>query len=332
MRIGVIGINAKSSELDLRERFAKAAQRLFCAENSTKWIAHSLLLSTCHRTEIYFCGDHGIGIHGEILEFLRQEIDLPFEQNLYSYFGGDCFLHLATVVCGLDSVIVGETEIQRQVKRAYENALVYRALRAPLHFLFQKSFKIAKEMRSASFFPRGHLNLEGSIFQLFKQLLKREGDVLFIGNSAINRKIIRFFRKKGVENLTLCTRGLHSAHEFAEEGNLNLIDWSEIASWKKYPLVICGTNQSEYLLTEKQLDGQVQTRLIIDLCVPRNVDPRLGTYSEITLLNIEGVNELLQAKAGRHDQEIFLCKEQVRHLVERQLAIYKQKEGKLCFV
>jgi glutamyl-tRNA reductase len=231
-----------------------------------------------------------------------------------------------------DAARIALTEIQRQVKRAYENALIYRTLRAPLHFLFQKSFKIAKEMRSTSFFPRGHLNLEGSIFQLYKQNLKREGAVLFIGNSAINRKIIRFFRKKGVEDLTLCTRGIHSAHEFAEEGELNLIDWSEIASWKKYPLVVCGTNQPEYLVTESQLGEQVQTRLIIDLCVPRNVDPRLGTHPEITLLNIEGINELLQAKAGRHDQEIFFCKEQVRHLVERQLAIYKQKEGKLCFV
>jgi glutamyl-tRNA reductase len=327
-----MGINAKSSELDLRERLAKAAQKLFGSEASTKWAENSLLLSTCHRTEIYFTGEDLIQMHREFLSLLRTEIDDSFEQNLYSYFGGDCFLHLAMVVSGLDSVIIGETEIQRQIKRSYENALLYRSLRSPLHFLFQKSFKIAKELRSASFFPRGHLSLEGSIFQLYKQMLDRTGPVLFIGNSAINRKIIRFFRKKGIEHLALCTRGVHSALELAGEGKLELVEWGAISSWKEYPLVVCGTNQAEYLIKENELTEQVETRLIIDLCVPRNVDPRLAYHSKITLLNIEEIGRLLQAKAGKHDEEVRLCREQVSLLVARQLMLFEQKEEKLCFV
>ncbi|MFI5333719.1 MAG: hypothetical protein ACHQT8_00955 [Chlamydiales bacterium] len=332
MRIGVMGMNAKSSELDLRERLTRAAQKLFGLDSAPLRIENSLLLATCHRTEIYFSGDDLPAVHGEILELLRKELELPFEEHLYSHFEGDCFLHLAMVVSGLDSVIIGETEIQRQVKRAYENALLYRSLSTPLHFLFQKCFKIAKEMRSTSFFPRGNLSLEGSVFQLFKQQLNLEGPVLFIGNSAINRKIMRFFRRKDVEKLALCTRGLHAAHEFAHEGSVNLIEWNEISSWQKYPLVICGTNLPEYLLTEQAMQGEINTRLIIDLCVPRNVDPRLADDPRITLLNIESMNRLLQAKAGRNDEQLSRCRESVAHLVTRQLAIFAQKEEKLCCV
>src|SRR3984957_2397898 len=159
MRVGVIGINAKSSELSLREHLAKATVKLFGAEALDALQFGFLFLSTCHRTEIYFSSLDLAATHSVILQLLRQEIDLPFEHNLYSYFGDECFTHLAKVVAGLDSVILGEGEIQRQVKRAYETAQVYRKLPAPLHFLFQKSFKIAKELRSSDFFPRGALSL-----------------------------------------------------------------------------------------------------------------------------------------------------------------------------
>lgn len=314
MRIGVMGIHAKSSELDFRERFAKIAEELFGSEATTPWAESTLLLSTCHRIEIYFSG-----AAEEMIAALRERLGPACDEHLYIHFEEACFHHLATVVSGLDSIVIGETEIQRQIKRAYENALIYRTLSSPLHFLFQKSFKIAKEVRSAPFFPRGHLTLEGSVFQLFKQMLSPEDPVLFIGNSAINRKIIRFFQKKGVPNLSLCTRSLHSALELG----VTLLDWSAISSWKAYPMLICGTNQPEYLISVSS--EAMQTRLIVDLCVPRNVDPEIAKHAGVTLFNITEISRFLQAKAGKHDAEIAQCKERVKQLVDRQLSLFDQR-------
>ena len=278
--------------------------------------------------------------HSVILQLLRQEIDSPFEHNLYSYFGDECFTHLAKVVAGLDSVILGESEIQRQVKKAYENALLYRpSLPSALHFLFQKSFKIAKELRSSTFFPKGSISIESALFHLFEQFGDKQCPVLFVGNSAINRKILTFFRRKGVQNLTLCTRSIYSAQELLTDSDrqLKLIDWQMLNHWQDFPVVICGTNQTNYLMTPAQLNNEkpIQTRLLVDLCVPRNVNPQIGRHPQITLFNIEEVSQLLRVKEGRFLQEILLCKESLHGLVERQLRVFQQKEeerGVLCYV
>jgi glutamyl-tRNA reductase len=322
MRVGVVGINAKSSELSFREHLAKAALKIFGAE-----IVHlnSLLLSTCHRTEIYFSSEDLAETHSELLNLLRQEIHVPFEHKLYAYFGEECFVHLSTVVSGLDSIILGESEIQRQVKRAYENALVYRQLPSSLHFLFQKSFKISKELRSSDYFPQGQLSLEKVIFQLFKGCVREKGPVLFVGNSAINRKILSFLKKKNVENIALCTRAMHSAKDLMQD-NIHVMGWEKLSSWPEFSMVISGTNQSGYLMSADQIVHPMHTQVILDLSVPRNVDPKIGRHPQITLLNIEEVCQLLQEKEGKHREGLQACKEKLRLLVERQMRIFHEKE------
>ncbi|MBI2742927.1 MAG: glutamyl-tRNA reductase [Chlamydiales bacterium] len=333
MRIGVVGINAKSSELSLREHLAKAAAKLFGCDALEQMHFGSLFLSTCHRTEIYYSTPNLAETHSEILQLLRQEIDLPFEHNLYSYFGQECFTHLARVVSGLDSVILGEGEIQRQVKRAYESALTYRKLPAPLHFLFQKSFKIAKELRSSDFFPRGSLSLESVLFHLSSQFGGRDTPALFVGNSAINRKILDYFRKKGMKDLTICTRAPEAAADLLEAG-VKLMPWHKLNSWQEFPFVICGTNRSNFIINSNQIseDSPLQTRLVVDLCVPRNVDPGIGRHPQITLFNIEEISGLLQAKEGKYIQEILLCKDRLNMLVERQFSLFLgREESSICY-
>src|SRR5262249_51645888 len=122
MRIGVVGINHKLADLKLRETLAKACQRRFGPGQSTHGSHTFILLSTCNRTEVYFSSEDLAQSHSYFLSILNQEVDEDFDQKLYSYFGKDCFLHLSRVTSGLDSAIVAETEIQGQVKSAYENA------------------------------------------------------------------------------------------------------------------------------------------------------------------------------------------------------------------
>src|SRR3989304_3124875 len=126
MRIGVLGINHKSASLDVREAVARASHAI-AADFS------AVLLSTCNRTEIYFSEDDLAGAHSQILHELKSRIGISFEHALYAYFGEDCFFHLAAVTAGLDSGLLGESEIQRQVKAAYQAAT---GLSSPLHFLF----------------------------------------------------------------------------------------------------------------------------------------------------------------------------------------------------
>ena len=196
MHIGVLGINHKSAEIWTRELVSKACQKRLVCESSVAEKFCCVLLSTCHRTEIYFSAENLAEAHSELLNVLREEISIPFEHKIYSYFGLDCFTHLAHVTSGLDSVIIAESEIQRQVKVAYEGAQLHYRLPSCLHFLFQKCLKVGKEVRSKTILSQGQVTIAKILFNISSHLLKNlsELPVLFIGNSEINRKMISYFK------------------------------------------------------------------------------------------------------------------------------------------
>jgi len=235
MQVGIIGINHFSSSLSLREKVAKICQQQFSLQCS-KLKIHHVLLSTCNRSELYFSSPHLAETHGEILNLLRNNMDEPFDQALYSYFGGDCFLHLGRVISGMDSLIFGESDIQRQVKLAYELTRKTRKLTPSLHYLFQKGLKIGKEMRTA-ILP-SHARLPAVVYSLLECLQKptREKRVLFIGNSVINRGMISYFHRKGCKDLTLCTRSENVAPH-----SVQVQDWKALQSWFQYDVVVSGT-------------------------------------------------------------------------------------------
>ncbi len=252
MQIGLIGINTRSSNLLTREAVAQACALIFQQKDLLSFPI--VLLSTCNRTEVYFSGEDLPDIHSEILMLLRSLIAFPFEPYLYSYFGSDCFEHLVQVTAGIDSLILAETEIQRQVKVAYEGASLRHKLSAPLHFLFQKSLKIGKEVRSLYFAEHRLPNLEGTIYQLCQQLnlLGEKSHLLLIGNSEINRRIATHFQQRRSGHIHLCTRTPFAAQEWVEKerekrglslrGEIEVVERSYLERWKEYEIVIAATH------------------------------------------------------------------------------------------
>lgn len=320
MKIGMIGISMKSSELSLRELLAKACPKCLSGDSESAAIHNVVLLSTCHRTEIYFSSDDLAETQTELLHLLRSEIRQPFEHQVYSYFGIDCFVHLASVTAGMDSLILGETEIQGQVKIAYETACLYRSLPSCIHFLFQKSLKIAKETRTgfSSFSRRS--TLEGLIYDLSANL-KKKSSLFFIGNSEINRKILAFFKSKGADEIVLCTRSPHSAKDLGVE----IVDWSAMQEWKNYDVVISGTNHHEYLLNPiPHNDGM--TSWIFDLSMPRSVDPRCAKHPRMTLLNMEELGRLVEKQESRHTVDSKMAQEALCQAAQRQHHLFHLKQ------
>ncbi len=213
MQIGVLGVNHKLADLKLREYFAKICHTHFNIGNTQHKNHSTLLLSTCNRTEVYFSSKELASSHSYILNILRENLpysDESFDQKLYSYFGHDCFTHLARVTAGLDSAIIAETEIQGQVKAAYENAARKALFPSEMHYLFQKSLKIGKTIRSELGLGRGVPNIEHAILNAGFHFFDRPEDanILFVGASDINFKILRFLQSKGCQNLTICNRTL----------------------------------------------------------------------------------------------------------------------------
>jgi glutamyl-tRNA reductase len=326
MQIGIIGINHKSADLRLREKLAKEAERLFGPTHSAHSHFSYVLLSTCNRTEIYFHSENLTETHTYLLNTMRERIDEEFEHRIYSYFGIDCFLHLAKVTAGIDSALIGETEIQGQVKRAYEMAHAYRPLSAELHFLFQKCLKIGKNVRSeAQFldFP----SLEEVILNVGQKLLGhlRARKILFVGLSEINYKIFTRFKKLGCAELFLCNRSFDKACKLAEKEEARLLSWEKLNTWSNFDLAIFGTKCPHFLVKREQLQFNSSCKLIFDLSVPRNVDPKIGRH--LTLLNIDQLNRAVDRKRREKALRIARLETQViAQAVERQNALFRLKE------
>ncbi len=334
MRIGVIGINNKSSDLVLRECLTRVSQKHLCYDFSRKIACRYVLLSTCNRVEIYFSAEDLAQAHSDLLGILRQDMSLVFEHTMYSYFGFECFSHLAKVTSGFDSVIFGEAEIQRQVKEAYEQACLYQTLPPTLHYLFQKCLKIGKEVRTAFSLPKRSVSMESVLWELIDCFFVERSSVsiLFIGNSEINRKILPYFQEKGAARLSLATRAPASAQELVNDMQIDMLSWEKLHNWVDFDVVISGTHAPGYLICPRQIDFReigFKNRLAIDLGMPRNIDPALGKHPQVTLLNIEELGQLIDQKQKMSLELHEEVKNKLEQAAFRQIQLFEDKKTRV---
>ena len=329
MRVGVLGINHKLAGLELRELLAKICHRRLHPGQSTHGEHSFVLLSTCNRTEVYFSSEDLAETHSYLLSILRNDVSEDFDQKLYSYFSQDCLMHLCRVTAGLDSAIVAETEIQGQVKNAYETAQQFHRLPFELHYLFQKALGIAKKVRSVLPTKPGLPDIGHAIFQTGQYLFKSQPDpkILFVGASDINETILSFMKSKQLTNITLCNRTKEKGIETAQKHDVNFAPWNEVANWHAYDWIILGTKSTEYLLSKDISNNmKIDRKLVIDLSVPRNVDPMLARHPCITLLNIDQINRRLKIKRKNLTNTLQIAEGMVIDSIAQQMKLFHEKE------
>lgn len=326
MRVGLVGINHKLADLNTREKLAKIFQRRFGADRSAHLDRSFVLLSTCNRTEIYFSSEDLAETHTFILNILRNDLEEEFDQKLYSFFNEDCFLHLARVSCGLDSAIIFETEIQGQVKMAYEKASLYSKLPMELHYLFQKCLRIGKALRTSMPAIQSNLNLEHAIFSTGQTIFKNIDDpkILFIGASNINLKILHYLKSKKYSSITLCNRTDSTTKFLAQKYSLDTLYWKDLHHWIDFDWIIIGTKSPDYLIKNRYFSND-KIKLVIDLSVPRNIDPSIGKMKNVTLFNIDQMNRILSI--GKKKMTHFIKSKEllVSELTNKQLFLFKRK-------
>jgi glutamyl-tRNA reductase len=291
--IGVIGTNHSIAPLEIREKIAKAFASLYLRPLSFP----SVLLSTCNRVEWYFSSPFPAQTHQEIVAMVRSLIEgveegisfqpLPSEnQNpqvemaramttcLYTFFGSECCKHLERVVTGLDSLFVGETQIQGQVKTAYLQAQKEGRLSTELHLLFQKALHTGKVVRHRfPAFPLCSETLTTKVVETI-DLLPHDASVLLVGASMINREIAS---KLNPRRLTITNRTDSSAQVIASSLGCTALPWSSLHNfWCQYPCVVTATKSTEFLHLSSQEEA---SQLVIDLGLPRNINPSLASQS-----------------------------------------------------
>jgi glutamyl-tRNA reductase len=306
MQIAVVGVNFRQAAVEMREQFILRSAQLF--QHPFSAIPH-VILTTCNRAEIYFSCAH--------LEIV-QELVFQELEHIYTFANKTCFVHLAKVTAGIDSAILGESEIQRQVKESYELAAKEQTLPPDLHFLFQKALRIGKIIRSHRFYQQPY-GLKEVVSHFLSRYVAPTDPILFIGYSEINRRIIKHFLQMGISSISLCTKSPSAV----TLKNIEVIDHQRMHQWVTYPVVIVGVKETKYLLTKPE--GKVETECLIDLGVPRGVDPSLAPLVKKGLWNIDHLIDF-QKKEFLASFDITPLETRITAKVEEYYAAYQKRK------
>ena len=305
--IGVIGTSHRCAGLPIREAIA----RVF-SSCDLPLMDRCVPLLTCNRAEWYFSTQNPASTHQKIIAYIKANAGAEAACHLYTFFGFECFRHLGRVVAGLDSLFVGETEIQGQVKTAYDAVRTKKPLPPELHFLFQRSLRTGKVLRKSMQLPSDN-GLCGQVADLIVDHVHdvKEPTALLIGTSQVNRRLAKMLRERGVQ-VTYVNRTLTRAQEAAEEIGGNVLPWTELLSaWTLFPCVVAATRSPDYVLRPQKFSREMSLRpqLLIDLGVPRNIDPVLATDRH-RIVNIDAftpTHEAEEALAARSQSDYMTC-------------------------
>ena len=258
MSIVVIGLSHRTSTVAVRERFAFAEATIPCALDQLKSngiATEAVILSTCNRVELYAVTPEGKGV-ADLRHFLLNHHHYHDSLNgeLYALSDPESVEHLFKVACGLDSMVLGETEILGQLKKAYDLALQTKHTGGVLNKAFQKAFNVAKQIRTETGIQRGNISVASVAVELAQKIFNRleEHSVMVIGAGDTSEKTARALLSRGAKSLVVTNRSFDRAAAMAKEFNATAIpfdDWE--SQFAQIDIIISSTASLSRLLRMK---------------------------------------------------------------------------------
>jgi glutamyl-tRNA reductase len=318
MALVCVGISHRHAPLEVREKFAVGPNSLaetLSRIRAIESLQGAVLLSTCNRVELYASATDPKAALSDLSCFLA---DLPFR----STDAASTAKHLFRVASGLDSMVLGETEILGQIKQAYATAADTGAVDTRLHKLFQRAFQAAKEVRSETAISRGATSV-GSVAvdlaeKIFGNLLDHQ--VMILGAGQTSERVARGLYSRGVGAVLVSNRHHERARHLADQiggAAVHFEEWQD--AFGERDILICSTAAPHFVVTPEKLAPVLRQRAgrplyIIDLAVPRDVDPRVGTLDSVHLHDIDSLQNLARKSTRCREGELARCEEIVdRH-------------------
>ena len=319
MKWGCIGLNYRSAPVEVRERFAVPAHGLEERGRALKedlGLLGCVLLSTCNRMELYFSLAKEVSLE-RLVELLlsQRDVEPSLATHFYHKEGQAVATHLCEVLCGLDSMVVGETEIFGQVKQAYQVALGAGLTEASLNRLFQQAFSVGKKVRTQTNINRGATSVGSVAVELAEQIF---GDltrtqVLILGAGEMSRVTAQSLQSRGASGIFVANRSFERAEQLAGQMNGSAIRFD---SWTEHlagiDIVIASTAAPHYVVHKPEIEALRAKRkyrplFFIDISVPRNVCPSVAEIEEVYLYDIDTLSRLADETRQKREQEIAAC-------------------------
>jgi glutamyl-tRNA reductase len=312
-----LGVSHQTAPLELRERLALTEGRAAAALNalvSEEPISEAAAISTCNRTEIFLVAADTVDAETAALGVLARQASIPPTEllgPLYSLRGSDAAGHLYRVTAGLESMIVGEAEIQGQVKRAYELALVEGATGPILNRLFRGALAAGKRARSETSIGERGVSIPSVAVELAQRSI---GDlttsrVLLIGAGETSELTARALAARGVEAVFVANRRYNRAIGLAERFGGTAVRIDELpAQLERADIVVSATDSPHHLIERSDLEAMMANRggkplLLIDLAVPRDIDPETRELAGVTLNDVDDVQAIVERNTSGREAE-----------------------------
>ena len=319
MEIVVIGLNHRTASVELRERMSFSNEQ--AGELSTEILANGLMhevlvLSTCNRTELYGVPDRWTGSRTDVLEnFLMSYQKLQPENvngSLYRHIDRDAVRHIYRVASGLDSMMLGEAEILGQVRAAYTNAYKLGVTGRVLNRLFQSAIEVGKRVRTHTGIGVRPMSVAFAGVKLAEKLLTSLQDRrgLILGAGVTSERVLRHLCDRGMQQIRILNRNTERANALATRYGGEVLPWKDLGKSLEWAdLVVASVASSEPVLTRAMLEKSMakrkkQTLMLMDLGVPRNVDPSVGELKNVRLYNIDGLKEVVLQNLKAREKEI----------------------------
>lgn len=318
-KIAILGLNHKTSPVEIRERLAFPPSKLseaFRLLKETCSVKESVIISTCNRVEIYIAADNGSRDEKDILfKFLKEfhGVELTsFEEGVYFYSEPESVRHLFSVASGLDSMVIGETEVFGQVKSAYEAARQAGMTREVLNPLFQKAFNVAKEIRTKTLIGKGGVSVSSVACELAKKIFEdlSEKTIMILGAGKMGESTAKYLISRGIKSILVSNRSYERALELALVFGGKAIKFDDcFDEMANVDIVISSTGAPHFLIKPEEIKEVMHRRrsrpiFIIDISVPRNVDPKVGILEDVYLYNIDDLKQLAEENINKRRAEL----------------------------
>ncbi len=328
----VVGVNHRKAPVEVRERLAFAADRIPAALarlRSKHPVAEAVVLSTCNRVELYSVADGVPVSEHDLRAFLAEESGVePARLAECSYFhtGSEAVRHLFRVACSLDSMVLGETQILGQVRDAYLRAKAAESTGRLCNTLFQRALAVAKKVHTVTRLGQHSVSVSSVavefVLKVFQDLGQRT--LLILGAGETGQETAARLRERGIGRVVVCNRTMETAEQVAREvgGQAAPLELLEDFLRLSDVVVACASSPkpliSRAAVARAMAARENRPMFLIDIAVPRNVDPETDSIENVYLYNIDDLQEVVLRNLEERRREVPRCEE----IVEREVGEY----------
>ncbi len=332
MKIILIGMNHKTAPLEIREKLSLSCWTdVNPVRELTKLprLKEAMYLSTCNRVEVLADTEDAASAIDDLKAFIFQHGNLSreeMERCLYVYFDHDAVRHLFRVASSLDSLVMGEPQILGQVKEAYHQAVENNAAGMMLNKVLHQAFRAAKRVRTETCLANNAVSVSFAAVELAKKIFGRlEGKtVLLVGAGEMSELAARHLVNQGAGRFLVANRTYARAQQMAETYHGAAVEFGELAErMGEADIVITSTGAADYVITKDMAARALHKRknnllFLIDIAVPRDVEPGAGEIDNVFLYNIDDLQEVVDENIKGRRQEA----EKAEAIIEEEMVKY----------